>query len=447
MDGMERQARYGVAALLRGPSLAVDRASELARTDQQSLAPAVNERRRGWTINGDFVALQPNGVARYAREVTLAIDALVVEKHPLAAGLDIELLAPHEPREPLRLQQIPIRIVPEFKYPRLPQVWVQAQLPVHVAGGLLSFCNLAPVFNRKHIVCIHDLHTRLMPNSYGRLFRWVHRAVLPILGRRATFITTVSTSSREHLIRFGVAPEEKIVVTYNGSDHTACWRPERSTLEPESARPFVLCLGQNQEYKNIKLVLRLARSLDELGLDICIAGNIREETLRTPTREDPRNLRLLGRINDDDLASMMSKALCFLFPSRIEGFGLPVVEAMALGCPVVASSAPCLPEVCGNAALLVDPDDPAGWIEAVRDLQTDQRLRRRMILRGYARARTYSWRNIAEIYLRLMAQADEVTLPHFQMRNCEGIRRDPTRQSSRKMRLKKSSIVLGARQG
>jgi glycogen synthase len=139
--------------------------------------------------------------------------------------------------------------------------------------------------------------------------------------------------------------------------------------------------------------------------------------------------------------------LCFLFPSRIEGFGLPVVEAMALGCPVVASSAPCLPEVCGNAALLVDPDDPAGWIEAVRDLQTDQRLRRRMILRGYARARTYSWRNIAEIYLRLMAQADEVTLPHFQMRNCEGIRRDPTRQSSRKMRLKKSSIVLGARQG
>ncbi|MDT3685400.1 MAG: glycosyltransferase family 1 protein [Pseudorhodoplanes sp.] len=444
---MERQPRYGVAALLQRASLAVDFASELSRTDQQSLTPAVNAQRRAWTINGDFVALQPNGVARYAREVTLAIDALVAEKHPLAAGLDIELLAPHEPREPLRLQKIPIRIIPEFKYPRLPQVWVQAQLPQHVAGGLLSFCNLAPMLNRKHIVCIHDLHTRLMPNSYGRLFRWVHRVVLPILGRRAKFITTVSTSSREHLIRFGVAPAEKIVVTYNGSDHTACWRPEKSNLKPKPARPFVLCLGQNQEYKNTKMALRLAQSLDEMGLDICIAGNINEKTLRADTREDPRNLRLLGRIDDDDLASMMSKALCFLFPSRIEGFGLPVIEAMALGCPVVASSAPCLPEVCGNAALLVDPDDPAGWIEAVRDLQTDQRLRRRMILRGYARARIYSWRNIAEVYLQLMAQVDEATLPHSQMRNCDRIRLDATRRSNRKIRPKKSRIVLSGRQG
>ena len=109
--------------------------------------------------------------------------------------------------------------------------------------------------------------------------------------------------------------------------------------------------------------------------------------------------------------------------------------------------APFLPEVCGNAALLVDPDDPAGWIEAVRGLQTDQRLRRRMILRGYARARTYSWRNIAEIYLRLMAQADEVTLPHFQMRNCGRIGLDATRQSNQEIRPKKSSTVLGARQG
>jgi glycosyltransferase involved in cell wall biosynthesis len=359
---------------------------------------------RSWSINGDFVTLRPTGVARYAREVTLALDALMADGHPLAAGLDLTLLAPRQPQD-LPLRSIPTRVIPEIDRPRLPQVWVQLQLPCHARGGLLSFCNLAPVLKRRHIACIHDLHTRLMPESYGRLFRLAHRVILPMLGRNAGRITTVSQLSRQHLIEMGVAPADKIVVAYNGSEHALRWKPSAARQQFIGSRPFVLCLGRCQRYKNTELMWRLAPSLDTMGLDIAIAGDIDQPTLASygPV---PANVRLLGRIGDDDFARALSQALCFLFPSRIEGFGLPAAEAMALGCPLIASTAPCLPEVCGDAALLADPDDPDAWIAAIQRLWHDPELRGDLIARGFERAKRYSWPRIAETYLALMAEMD-----------------------------------------
>lgn len=357
-----------------------------------------------WSINGDFVTLQPTGVARYAREVTLALDALVAEGHPLTADLDLTLLAPRQPQD-LPLRRIPTRVIPEFDRPRLPQVWVQLQLPRHARGGLLSFCNLAPVLKRRHIVCIHDLHTRLTPESYGRLFRLAHRIILPMLGRNAGRIATVSELSRDCLIRLGVAPASKIAVTYNGSDHALRWNAGASHLRLVGSRPFVLCLGRSQKHKNTELLWRLAPALDDMDLDIEIAGDIDQGTLDSygPV---PGNIRLLGRISDDDFAGALSRALCFLFPSRIEGFGLPAVEAMALGCPLVVSTAPCLPEVCGDAALLADPDDADAWIAAIQRLSHEPELQTDLIARGLERAKRYSWRRIAETYLALMAEMD-----------------------------------------
>jgi hypothetical protein len=120
--------------------------------------------RHPWAISGDFLALKPTGVARYALEVTRALNALVAEDHPLTRNVELTLLAPR-PAPSNFLEHIPTRVIPEFNRPRLPQFWVQAQLPRAVQGGVLSFCNLAPVLVRRQIVCIHDLHTRIMPES------------------------------------------------------------------------------------------------------------------------------------------------------------------------------------------------------------------------------------------------------------------------------------------
>ena len=360
--------------------------------------------RHPWAINGDFLALKPTGVARYAFEVTRAIDALVAEDHPLTRNIELTLLVPR-PAPSSCFEHIPTCLIPEFGKLRLPQFWVQAQLPRAVQGGLLSFCNLGPVLLRRHIVCIHDLHTRIMPKSYGLLFRLAHRLILPVLGRRARLITTVSGLSRDHLIGFGVATAHKVVIAYNGSDHTKLWDPARSRLEL-GQRPFVLALGRKQAYKNAALVWRIAGPLDARGVDIYMAGDFDGHSVRELGPQKPPNVRLLGRISDDDLALALSRALCFVFPSRIEGFGLPAVEAMALGCPVIASSAPCLPEVCGDGAIYAGPDDPGAWISAIDRLRLDASMRTDLIRRGYARAAHYSWRSTAETYLDLMAHID-----------------------------------------
>ena len=380
------------------------RLDDLSRHEPRTTTPDMGLTRR-WTINGDFLALQPTGVARYAREVTLALDRLVAEHDPLTAGLDLDLVAPRA-LDGFAPAAIPIRVVPDARRLRLPQAWVQARLPWHVPGGLLSFCNLAPVAIRRHIVCIHDLQTRTMPQSYGLGFRLVHRVVLPALGRRAAVITTVSGHSRDELVRYGIASAEKIAVTCNGADHARGWRADRSTRAFPSG-PFVLCLGRPQPYKNSALMCRLAEPLAAVGIAVVMAGDITADDLARPGQVLPANLQLIGRISDDDLARGLSQALCFAFPSRSEGFGLPAVEAMMMGCPVVAADAPALPEICGEAALFASPDDVAGWVAAIVSLRDDPQLRARLVERGRERAmQTYSWRAIARSYLRLMARVD-----------------------------------------
>ena len=360
---------------------------------------------RRWTINGDFLGLKATGLARFAREITLALDALIADGHPLTHDVVIDILAPKQPREPLALRCIALSVVPELR-PRLPQVWVQFQLPRHLKGGLLSFCNLAPIVVDRHIACVHDLQTRLTPDSYGFWFRLVHHALLPRIGRRADVMTTVSEFSKANLIRFGIASAEKIAVVHNGADHALRWRSSDATRSWSSGRPFVLCIGRNEAHKNLRLVWKLASRLDALGIDVVVAGDLDPARLDLETSGRPRNLRCLGRVSDGDLARGFADALCFLFPSRTEGFGLPAVEAMSCGCPVIASTSPCLPEICGDAALFADPDDETAWVTAVDSLLNTPEIYQHLRQAGLARSERFTWRSTAISYLELMMKVD-----------------------------------------
>lgn len=361
---------------------------------------------RTWTINGDFTHNAADGVKRYATEVTRALDGLVGEGHPLTRGLELSLIVP-APVDDLELANIPVRVVPEYGWPRLPQVWCQLQLPRHVSGGLLSFCNLAPVAIKRQIVCIHDMQTRLQPESYGAGFRLAHRVVLPLLGRRCLAITTVSDQSAADLVRFGITEAEKIAVTWNGADHARAWRPERARVR--FLRPYVFGYVRPQAHKNAELFWRIAPALDAMGLDIVLSGNMGHDDL-AKFGAVPGNVRLAGRLDDDEVAAALQGAVAFLLPSRAEGFGLPMVEAMIWGCPVVASDISTLRSVGGEAALYADPEVPQAWADAVGKLAARDEI---FVLKrslGRVRAQAFSWRRIAERYLELMARADGAAL-------------------------------------
>jgi glycosyltransferase involved in cell wall biosynthesis len=168
-------------------------------------------------------------------------------------------------------------------------------------------------------------------------------------------------------------------------------------------------IGGAAPHKNVELVLNMADRLAEAGLGIAVVGMSDWRVFKKGAAKGvARNIHWLGRISDDELAALLEDSLCLAFPSLTEGFGLPVLEAMVLGCPVVVSDRASLPEICGDAALFASPDNPQAWFDCFTRLRDAQALRLQMANKGRARASAYSWRATAMRYLEAMAAADGV---------------------------------------
>jgi glycosyltransferase involved in cell wall biosynthesis len=155
------------------------------------------------------------------------------------------------------------------------------------------------------------------------------------------------------------------------------------------------------------LLLGLTDELAKRGLRLAVAGasNTRIFASDEDYVEKP-GVVWLGRISDEEFAAMLDDCLCLAFPSLTEGFGLPPLEAMARGCPVVVSNRASLPEVCGTAALYASPDDPASWLSQFERLRDSVDLRKKLSDAGCARASRFTWRRSAELYLEAMAECD-----------------------------------------
>jgi glycosyltransferase involved in cell wall biosynthesis len=360
--------------------------------------------RRDWTINGRFLTHNITGVQRYAREVVSAMDALISDEHPLSRGLILDLLVPASYQGTLpAFRNIQTRRVGRLKG----HLWEQVELPIHARGGILSLCNTGPLIGCKQIVCIHDLNPLLFPASYSPLFRFGYSTLLPILGRTAALVSTVSDFSARHLVERGITGRRPPIIACNGHEHVNRWRSRGS--EHSGARlNTVLILGSLAVHKNISIVLNLAARLASHGINIAVVGGRDPRVFRQSTSvSDPQSgILWLGALSDDELAGMMQDSLCLAFPSLMEGFGLPPLEAMALGCPVVVSNCASLPEVCGDAAMYASPAEPEDWMKCFLSLRDNPGLRKGMISKGRVRADRFSWVRSAEIYLQACAQLD-----------------------------------------
>ena len=360
--------------------------------------------KRQWSVNGRFLSRDPTGVDRYAFEILKAMDSLITEGHPLARGLQIELLCPAGGVNSSPFQTIPLRLLP--KAPG--HVWEQCILPMYVRGGLVSLCNTGPLAIERQIVCIHDVNTRLAPASYSAAFRTIYRILEPALGRRAQQITTVSRFSKDMLKQFGVVSGRKITVIYDGHEHVFRWDASKSAMRDlDLRRPYVLAVGSKALHKNLEIVYSAAIDLAAKDIQVFMTGGHNFDVFaRGLEFVVPPNVRHLGRVNDDDLAFLYGHALCLVFPSKTEGFGLPAAEAMALGCPVISSDAASLPEVCGSAAIYAKPDAPESWVDGICKLANSASLRKQLIGAGRERVKMFSWRAGAAKYLELMYAID-----------------------------------------
>ena len=361
---------------------------------------------RPWSVNGRFLARNLTGVDRYALEMLKAIDTLIKENHSLAAGLALEILCPPG------VNSTPFNSITLRSLPGAPgHLWEQFIVPQYVRGGLLSLCNTGPLAVKKQIVCLHDANTRLAPDSYSFLFRTIYRLLQPALGRRVARINTVSRFSQATIARLGIRPADQIDVIYNGYEHVLEWEADRSALNRlDLTVPFVLLLGSKAPHKNVAIVYSIAADLADRGIHVLIAGGEDANVYACERNAQlPPNVKHLGRVADDDLAFLYRHALCLVFPSRTEGFGLPVLEAMALGCPVISSDVASLPEVCGDAVLYAGVDDAAAWLAAIDRIVAEPILRTKLAEAGRARSKAFSWRQGAQKYLEMMYALDNDT--------------------------------------
>jgi glycosyltransferase involved in cell wall biosynthesis len=281
------------------------------------------------------------------------------------------------------------------------QAWEQAVLPLRArrlgARLILSPANLAPLAWPGNVVVIHDAVALAHPEWFSAPYAAWHRRMLPAVARRARRVVTVSRHSHDELAAL-VGVEASIVP--GGVD--ARFDPDADAGAARRAlgleRPYVLCVAGESPRKNLGALGTVARALGGRGIEMVTAGSHRAH--HGPPTATP-GVRALGYVDDGLLPGLYAGAEAFVLPSRHEGFGLPCLEAMACGTPVVAAAAGALPETCGDAALLVDPGDEAALADAVLAALGDARL----IADGLARATAFTWeRTVREIDALLAAE-------------------------------------------
>jgi alpha-1,3-rhamnosyl/mannosyltransferase len=273
----------------------------------------------------------------------------------------------------------------------------RARLQVfHSPHYLLPFLAPCPL-----VATIHDTiplqDSGFLPSPWGRL---MYNIALRLALLRSRYLIADSSAAREDLMRrMGVSPE-RVRVVYPGVEAVV----QQVGQPPPGKTPYLLYVGTNKPHKNL---VRLVQAYAQAKLEhhLIIAGN---EDPRFPQvrREVERlglegRVRFLGQVGEAELKRLYQEASLFVFPSLAEGFGLPVLEAMAAGLPVVSSRAPALPEVVGEAALLVDPLDVGQMAEAIRRAATDPALAQDLACRGRERATLFSWEETARGCLRI----------------------------------------------
>lgn len=367
---------------------------------------------------------QGAGIGRYAREL---VDAILATPalHNFVLMAAKAGLSEHWRHEQTRLTDL--AAAPErLRFRGLPltdnwvaRLWQRLRVPLPaetITGGVDSFYSpdfvLPPLRSgTRALLTVHDLSFIRHPETFTPALQQYLQTAVPRSIARADFILADSIATQRDLVELLHVPVERVTVLYSGLAAGFQETPEddeRGRLQARygiGARPYILTVGTLQPRKNYTRLMQACDPLIASGdLELVIVGKpawLAEPILEAAAQRP--HARLLGFVADADLPALYRQATVFAFPSLYEGFGLPIVEAMACGTPVVGSAVSSIPEVVGDAGLLVDPLDVDGWRTALQRVVEDSALRAELRGRGLSRAGQFSWSRAAAQWLALIA--------------------------------------------
>ncbi|MBE0428831.1 MAG: glycosyltransferase family 4 protein [Thermoleophilia bacterium] len=366
-------------------------------------------------INGRSIFRQLTGVQHYAREVTRAL-------LDLESGVRFTVFSGREGRRnesglPLATSALPAG------GPGRGLVWEQTVLRKMAKKAdidvLFNPANVAPLYPPvPGVVTIHDLTFLLFPEYFSRGFALYYRAAVPLIARQASRVITDSESTRMDLENRLGLPSGKISVIPLGVSPAFRRRVTRKEMEEVRRRHglparFFLSVSSLEPRKNLRGVLEAYRLLpDEVtdGHKLVIAGTgnrifAEAGMAGALNRLRPGSLYSPGYLPAGDLPAVYRMATALVFPSFYEGFGLPVLEAMAASTPVITSNRSSLPEVAGNAAVLIDPDNREELAAAMELVASDSGTRNLLMERGKKRAAKFTWQKTAKSTLEVLREA------------------------------------------
>jgi len=283
----------------------------------------------------------------------------------------------------------------------LARLWHRAQVPIHVEWitGAIDLYHapdfVLPPTRARSLLTVHDLSFARDPDSAAPTLRAYLNKVVPRSVKRATHIIAVSQATKNDLIELYNTPQEKISVIYEGVDEKFKPTDDKTKIEKYGvgAKPYILSVSTIQPRKNFKRLIQAFAQLPK-DFELIIAGGkgwLYDDIFAEAEKFKGR-VRFLGFVPDDDLPALYSHAAMFAYPSLYEGFGLPLLEAMACGTPTLTSNVSCLPEVAAEAAVTASPYDVDSIAEGLRHTLAN---RSELIKKGFARASQFKWESAA----------------------------------------------------
>jgi glycosyltransferase involved in cell wall biosynthesis len=363
-------------------------------------------------INGRFLCQPLTGVQRYAAEMVKAMDRLLDCGHAPSTLLDAEwkLFVPPHAADVFDLRRIGIRCTGR----RSGHAWDQLDLARASADGrLISLANSGPAFHRDQIVVIHDAQVFRRPDFFSWPYLVVHRTLDRLLARKATIATVSEFSRRELAAVLGLFPAE-IPVFPNSAEHFSGVVPNFTVLSRFNLAPyqFFLSVGSMTKNKNVALAVKAAQLLKRPDVPLIVVGGNNGRVFQSSRTEVEPGVIKAGRLTDGEIAALYARAAAFIFPSLYEGFGVPPLEAMMFGCPVIASRADAIRETCGEAAIYFNPLDAHELSHRMAERIAAGRISERERSKQRERLAEFSWSKSALALLEFLDQSGEYQSTH-----------------------------------